>query len=441
VKKMKGFIGFWTVLLVVLLLSSVIFAAEIELDFWASAAPTRDEARYMVFNKVEAENPGLKINFEGIPWSNFMEKILTSVVAGTAPDAVRYAYTPRLASRGLIEPLDEYIENDPDFDINEYIPTTFGPVREFNGKIYSLPFNLEPYVILYNVEMFEEAGITELPTNWKELREVAQKLTIRDENGEVIQRGFEFYEDSQYFWAFCMNNGGPLWLEPYDHNASTAHVYSPEALETLEFLVDWIKDGSASFSIEHVNFPTEQTAMWFVQSSQGHDIRPEYYPDLKFDAFALPANNGKKQYLSGHSADALMIFKSSENKEMAWKLIKEMGSKWATATVWGNAHGTPFGKYGMLLPYKDVLTNNSIIEYEPYRTDPYLTRLYEMVNQYEMSEMSPRYWHMRGDELQSIMNEELGAAYRMIKSPEEALKSIDRRWNKVLQESLAELTN
>lgn len=223
-KKLRVSISLFTVLLMVFSLMSVSLAADEELDFWATAAPPRDEARQMVYDKVEAENPGLKINFEGVPWSNFMEKILTSVVAGTAPDAVRYGYTPRLAYRGLLEPLNEYIENDPDFDIDEYIPTTFGPVREFDGKIYSLPYNLEPYVVIYNVEMFEKAGITEPPSNWEELRGAAKKLTIRDENGEIIQRGFEFQEDSPYFWVFCMNNGGPLWLEPYDHNAGVSQI-------------------------------------------------------------------------------------------------------------------------------------------------------------------------------------------------------------------------
>ena len=46
----------------------------------------------------------------------------------------------------------------------------------------------------YNTDMWAAAGLTEadIPTTWDEFREVAKKLTIRDENGNLVQAGFSY---------------------------------------------------------------------------------------------------------------------------------------------------------------------------------------------------------------------------------------------------------
>lgn len=46
----------------------------------------------------------------------------------------------------------------------------------FDGKIYGFPIGLEGYGFVYNKDLFEQAGITEVPTTLSELREVDEKL-------------------------------------------------------------------------------------------------------------------------------------------------------------------------------------------------------------------------------------------------------------------------
>lgn len=45
-----------------------------------------------------------------------------------------------------------------------------------DGKIYGMPLNMEGYGFAYNKELFEKAGITELPTTFSELEAAAKKL-------------------------------------------------------------------------------------------------------------------------------------------------------------------------------------------------------------------------------------------------------------------------
>ena len=50
-----------------------------------------------------------------------------------------------------------------------------------DGKIYGLPYEVEPMAMYYSVDAFNEVGLTEkdIPKTWEELLSVAKKLTNR----------------------------------------------------------------------------------------------------------------------------------------------------------------------------------------------------------------------------------------------------------------------
>lgn len=64
-----------------------------------------------------------------------------------------------------------------------------------DGRQVALPIIQEVYGISCNVEMFKAAGLVDAegnilqPKTWDEFYEFAEKLTIRDENGTIIQQG------------------------------------------------------------------------------------------------------------------------------------------------------------------------------------------------------------------------------------------------------------
>ncbi len=101
---------FLSMLLLVFALSCQVAIAQedVVLKIWDTAAPLRDPFREIIFEKFESENPGVKVEYEGIPWAQYMEKIVTSIAAGTAPDVIRFGYVPRFARRYCV-PLDDYI--------------------------------------------------------------------------------------------------------------------------------------------------------------------------------------------------------------------------------------------------------------------------------------------------------------------------------------------
>lgn len=63
-----------------------------------------------------------------------------------------------------------------------------GPLEscKYDDKLYGLPLNANNLVLVYNDDMLQEAGYTEPPKTWDELREYAKKLTTDSTYGFAI---------------------------------------------------------------------------------------------------------------------------------------------------------------------------------------------------------------------------------------------------------------
>ena len=119
-----------------------------------------------------AEN-NVDLTIEITPWGNYEEKYLTGFSSGEGPD-VGYMYLEMFndfIEMGALEPLDAYIT---DADRENYLYLDKGFIK---GKQYTMPFIVGNARILYfNMDILEQAGVTELPATWQDLVDVAVKI-------------------------------------------------------------------------------------------------------------------------------------------------------------------------------------------------------------------------------------------------------------------------
>ncbi|MFP4565078.1 MAG: ABC transporter substrate-binding protein [Spirochaetaceae bacterium] len=131
----------------------------------------------------EAANPNVRVNVETIGGSADWQTILKSrFAAGEGPDVYN------------IEGPSQYelwSENIADLSgepfTEEAVASALEPLN-INGNQYGAPVNFEGYGYIYNKEIFEDAGIDELPTSFSELEEVAQQL--EDEGYTAFSTGY-----------------------------------------------------------------------------------------------------------------------------------------------------------------------------------------------------------------------------------------------------------
>ena len=127
--------------------------------------------------------PESKVKFELIP-GNYSEKIQLMLGTHSAPQIfyIKDWLAPSYLRYDVLQPLDDFINKDTSFDKNDFYPQFLDAFTK-NGKLYGLPKDFGPFVLFYNEKMFNEAGITEPPKDWKELEEYCRKLT-KDTNGD-----------------------------------------------------------------------------------------------------------------------------------------------------------------------------------------------------------------------------------------------------------------
>ncbi len=59
-------------------------------------------------------------------------------------------------------------------------------------RIYALPFYIDTPALYYNADRFANEGLVKAPETWEEFKNYVEKLTIRDENGNIEKAGAAF---------------------------------------------------------------------------------------------------------------------------------------------------------------------------------------------------------------------------------------------------------
>ncbi|WP_230406793.1 ABC transporter substrate-binding protein [Blautia liquoris] len=81
--------------------------------------------------------------------------------------------------------VQEFAKNDRIMDLSDqdFIPEIYDFAKEassYEGKVYAYPLEIEMLGIFYNQDLFEKAGITEVPETFSELKDVCAKLNEKN---------------------------------------------------------------------------------------------------------------------------------------------------------------------------------------------------------------------------------------------------------------------
>jgi multiple sugar transport system substrate-binding protein len=141
---------------------------------------TRDSNQAIVRQLVDVwnETHENQIEVTVVPAAEFVTKFGTMLASGSPPDivAVDLIYVPAFAEAGQMTDITEKAQALPYFDVLSPSHVRLGT---FEDSIYALPFNAEGSVLIWNKDLFEQAGLDpeSPPTNWEEIHEAAKVIT------------------------------------------------------------------------------------------------------------------------------------------------------------------------------------------------------------------------------------------------------------------------
>jgi multiple sugar transport system substrate-binding protein len=277
----------------------------------------------------EKTHPGIHVQLERIPFSQYVPKLLTEVVGGIAPDVIFVEVNnfTDLYLRGALEPLTPFMQKD-NFSLADYYPAVVDRFTA-DGNTYVIPRDTAPIaVIYYNKKAFDEAHVA-YPTDnwdWNDFVLDAKRVMKTDATGKVTRWGFI---DEWPIWdAWVYDAGGSFaddvkkptkWTFATDSNSLRGIQFRSDLMNKYKVMpqpaglaamggvgtADMFENGSAAMYF---------SGLWKVP--QFSEIK-----DFKWDVVMFPKNpEGYRGFSTGGSGYG--ILKSCKHKQEAWELVK-----------------------------------------------------------------------------------------------------------------------
>lgn len=272
--------------------------------FWNGYGADGDEIttfREVVLPAFNAAYPNVTVETQEIPYNDLRQKLVTGIAGGVLPDVLRsdITWVPEFADQGALLALDEAM---PDFD--DYAAQVFpGPLstNKWGEHYYGLPLDTNTRVIFTNAEVFEAAGITEMPTTIEDFE--AALATIKDTLGEDVygyaEGGTGGWNVLPWIWSF----GGAI-TDP-ELTTASGYLNGEGTVAAVTKLKEWLDNGYMSPSIlgggtaTSDQFGNGQTAT-VLEGPWMPSIFANQFPELGFDYIPVPAGPaGSKSVVGG----------------------------------------------------------------------------------------------------------------------------------------------
>lgn len=149
-----------------------------KITFWHSMGGVNGEAMTYLVDKFNAENEyGITVEavYQG-SYDDAINKLKSAQIGNMGADLVQiYDIGTRfMIDSGWVIPMQEMIDASG-YDISQIEPNIAAYYTTGDG-LYSMPFNSSTPLLYYNKDMFEAAGIEQVPTSFSEIAEAGEKL-------------------------------------------------------------------------------------------------------------------------------------------------------------------------------------------------------------------------------------------------------------------------
>ena len=200
-----------------------------------------------------------------MPFGNYVQKLSTAMVGNALPDVFQSSvyWAEGFYQRGMLRPLDDLLEQNrhapPELQVTEErLPSAWRHNHGEDGTVFGIPQIIDAQCLIWNLDILQEAAQTDeeiralfarhpdgridyarlrfdAVRDWDHFRRLTQKLTVRDESGQIEQAGFvnnAYGGGAGMFSWWLAANGGRY----QDAAGTRAHFASPEGVEAMRFM-------------------------------------------------------------------------------------------------------------------------------------------------------------------------------------------------------------
>ncbi|MEK3916403.1 ABC transporter substrate-binding protein [Paenibacillus sp. FSL H7-0331] len=303
-------------------------AAKTKLTYWTGDRHDADYIKEVIekFNTTNKDNIEVELV---VKTEDFNQAIDLSFSSAETPDIIRVKENTiqTFYKKQYLAPIDSYLTAEQKKNFPAMID-----LNSFDGKMYSLPNYGTTMRLIYNVDLFEKAGIKNPPTTLKEMVDTAKKLT---EAGKAtgsygFAQNFKSPESalgrSARVIAEVSGYGG------FGYDFKTAKFDFSGFKPIIEAFKQMKDDGSTLPGMESLDidplraqFAEGKIGMYMSFSSEPGVYKSQFPAKIKWAAAPVPSIDGSIKGASGFlGGQWLSISSKSTKKDQAWKFINFM---------------------------------------------------------------------------------------------------------------------
>ena len=273
----------------------------------------------------EAAHPDVTIEMVDLGSTDYQTVLATELTgSGSDFDVVTVKDVPgymTLVNKGVLEPLDEYIKSS-NVDLAQYKGLTDQITVE--DKLYELPFRNDFWVLFYNKDIFDNAGVA-YPTNdmtFEQYDELARKVTVDTPGSEVYGAHYHTWRSAvQLFGILDGKNtivdGKYDFLKPYyelvlaEQEDGVCQDYATLKTSGLHY--------SGAFAQGNVAMMNMGT--WFISTLIEKIKTGEYTDCTNWGIAKYPHAEGVEPGSTLATITSLAIPTNAPHKDLAWEFV------------------------------------------------------------------------------------------------------------------------
>ena len=323
------------ILAVMMLLSVASFAAAEEKQVLTVVAWDANTTPYLVAQEKAFEEayPNIDLQYIDVASQDYAIKAGSMLSGNDTSDVFMVKEISDIVNwqaQGFAEPLTPFIEKD-NYDLSGFVGMEAN--YAFEGTQYALPFRSDFWVLFYNKDLFDAAGIA-YPTNdmtWDAYAELAKNMT----KDGVYGTHYHTWLSAVANWAVC-DGVNTLADGKYDDLTYFYNLY--QGIEDAGACMAYseLKASGLHYSAAFANGNVAMMPMgyWYVSTLIGYNN--DGTCNFNWGISAVPHKDDVKAGSSFGNLTGVMMNKKAANKDAAWTYISWLcgaeGSKVTAAT-------------------------------------------------------------------------------------------------------------
>jgi ABC-type glycerol-3-phosphate transport system substrate-binding protein len=285
----------------------------------------------------------LRLSYVEIPKNEFKSRLIDEFASGGGPDLFLMQESDIWELRDKIYtiPYESYPERTFESTFVESAYVYEGP-----SGIVGVPFMIDPMVLYYNRDMFNDASIAVPPVSWSEFGLLTPKLTVKDEEGTLFKSaiGMGRFENlvhgDDIYALLALQSGNPITV--LDKETGKLTVTLADRGETtssrsggsyaLDFFTSFANPTNRNYTWNRgladdlSSFISEHLAMYMGFASELPLIRAKN-PNLNFDVTFVPQSGVTSTRMTLAHLSAFAIPKNAPNKSASISAAYQLTSK------------------------------------------------------------------------------------------------------------------